>query len=146
MSGDKVKISCLECGTTNLFPLDSPGKKVVCGKCKAALPQPGTVLEPTRAQTSALFQNSSLPLLVDFFSETCGPCHMMHPVLERLARRRAGDLMVLRVDVEKDPELAQGFGVRAVPTFVIVLKGIERGRTSGAMSEENFALWVASQA
>jgi thioredoxin 2 len=146
MTGDKVKISCLECGATNHYPLDSPGKKVVCGKCKAALPRPGTVIEPTRAQASALFQNSSLPLLVDFFSETCGPCHMMHPVLERLAHRRAGDIMVLRVDVEKETEMAREFGVRAVPTFVIVLKGVERGRTAGAMSEENFALWVASQA
>ena len=146
MSGDKVKISCLECGTTNYFPLDAPGKKVVCGKCKAALPPPGTVLETSRAQTAALFQNSSLPVLVDFYSQTCGPCHMMHPVLERLARRRAGEIMVIRVDVEKDPELARSFGVRAVPTFVIVLKGIERGRTSGAMSEENLALWAASQA
>jgi thioredoxin-like negative regulator of GroEL len=71
---------------------------------------------------------------------------MMHPVLERLAHRRAGDIMVLRVDVEKETELAREFGVRAVPTFVIVLKGVERGRTAGAMSEENFALWVASQA
>lgn len=146
MSGDKVKISCLGCGTTNYFPLDAAGKKVVCGKCKAALPQPGTVLEPSRAQASELFQNSSLPVLVDFYSQTCGPCHMMHPILERLARRRAGEIMVVRIDVEKDSELAQSFGVRAVPTFVIVLKGIERGRTSGAMSEENFALWAASQA
>ncbi|MGA2362740.1 MAG: thioredoxin domain-containing protein [Candidatus Aminicenantales bacterium] len=145
MPGDKVKVSCLECGTTNYYPLDAQGKKVACGRCKSGLPLPGTLLEPTRDQAYALFQNSGLPVLVDFFSPTCGPCYMMHPVVERLAKRRAGELTAVRVNVDRDPELAQKFGIRAVPTFVVVFKGLERARTSGAMSEEDFALWVASQ-
>jgi thioredoxin 2 len=145
MAADKVKVSCLECGTTNYFPLDAQGKKVVCGRCKSGLPLPGTVLEPTREQAYALFQNSGLPVLVDFYSPTCGPCFMMHPVVERLAKRRAGEIAAVRINVERDQELAQRFGVRAVPTFVIISKGLERARTSGAMTEENFALWVASQ-
>jgi thioredoxin 2 len=145
MSSDKVKVSCLECGATNLFPLAAEGKKVVCGRCKSPLPAPGAVLEPTDRQVSRLFQNSSLPVLVDFYSPTCGPCHMMHPVVERLAKRRAGELTAVRVNVERDPGLAEKFGIRAVPTFVIVFKGLERARTSGAMSEENFALWAASR-
>jgi thioredoxin 2 len=145
MAADKVKVSCLECGTTNYFPLDAQGKKVVCGRCKSGLPLPGTVLEPTREQAYALFQNSGLPVLVDFYSPTCGPCFMMHPVVERLAKRRAGEIAAVRINVERDQELAQRFGVRAVPTFVIISTGLERARTSGAMTEENFALWVASQ-
>jgi thioredoxin 2 len=145
MPDDKVKVSCLECGTTNYFPLGAQGKKVVCGRCKSALPLPGVVLEPTARQAGALFQNSGLPVLVDFFSQTCGPCHMMHPVVERLAKRRAGEVVVVRVDVERSPELAREFEVRAVPTFVIVFKGSERDRTSGAMAEDSFALWVASR-
>ncbi len=145
MTADKVKVSCLECGTTNYFPLAVEGKKVVCGRCKSALPLPGAVLEPTPGQTAALFQNSGLPVLVDFYSETCGPCHMMHPIVERLAKRRAGELVVARVDVERAPELARELDIRAVPTFVIVFKGTERDRASGAMPEDSFALWVASR-
>jgi len=99
MPGEKVMVSCLECGTTNYFPLEAEGKKVVCGRCKAGLPLPGAVLEPTSGQAAQLFQNSSLPVLADFFS----------------------------------------------PTFVIVRKGAIRDRVSGAMNEENFALWVASR-
>lgn len=144
MPGDKVKVSCLECGATNYFPLDSRGKKVVCGRCKSGLPLPGTVLEPTREQAYALFKNSGLPVLVDFYSPACGPCHLMHPIVERLAKRRAGEIMAVRVNVETGPEIAQEFGIRSVPTFVVISKGLERARTSGAMSEENFALWVAS--
>jgi thioredoxin 2 len=145
MPGEKVMVSCLECGTTNYFPLEAEGKKVVCGKCKAALPLPGQVVEPTAWQASQLFQNSSLPVLADFFSPTCGPCLVMHPVVERLAKRRAGSVVVIRVNVEREPELARRFGIQGVPTFVIVRKGAERERVSGAMTEENFAFWVASR-
>jgi thioredoxin-like negative regulator of GroEL len=53
--------------------------------------------------------------------------------------------MAVKVNVDQYPELARGFGVQAVPTFIVILKQTERGRLSGAMSEENFSLWVASK-
>ena len=56
-----------------------------------------------------------------------------------------GNFMVVKIDVDLYPELSHGFGIQAVPTFVIVFKGVERARTSGALSEENFSLWVASK-
>lgn len=146
MDGAKVKVSCGNCGTTNYFPLDAVGKKVVCGRCKFALPEPGTILEPASAQVYNLLQNSSLPVLADFYSPTCAPCLVMHPVLERLARRRAGGITVVRVNIERHPELARDFAIQGVPTFVVMLKGVERGRVSGAQAEEDLALWVASRA
>ncbi len=145
MSGEKVKTSCARCGATNNYPVRAGNKKVVCGRCKTPLPLPGTVLEPGLEQASSLFRNSSLPVLVDFYSTTCAPCRIMHPILERLARRRAGEVAVVRIDVDRQPQLAQGFGITSVPTFVIIHKNVERGRTIGAVSEEDFALWVASQ-
>jgi len=146
MNGEKTKVSCPSCGTTNYFPLDQQEKKVVCGRCRNALPLPGMVIEPVPGQAYSLFKNSSLPILVDFYSPTCGPCHLMHPIVERLARRRAGEIMTIKVNVDQYPELARGFGIHAVPTFLVVFKQTERGRLSGAMSEENFSLWVASKA
>ncbi|HMA54385.1 MAG TPA: thioredoxin family protein [Acidobacteriota bacterium] len=145
MSEDKVKVSCGTCGTTNNFPLAARGKTVVCGRCKSPLPEPGVVLEPGPEGIMALFQNSSLPVLADFYSTTCAPCHVMHPILERLAARRAGELAVIRINVDTNLELAREFGVQGVPTFVIVHKGTERGRQVGAMDESSFALWAASR-
>jgi thioredoxin 2 len=121
------------------------GKTVVCGRCKNALPEPGTVLELTPEYAYTFFQNSSLPILVDFYSPTCGACMMMHPIIERLAKRRAGDIMVIKMNMDRHPQVASGFGIQAVPTFLILHKGTERGRTSGAMSEADFSLWVASR-
>jgi thioredoxin 2 len=145
MADGKVKVSCGTCGTTNFFPVEARGKTVVCGRCKSRLPEPGEILEPVSEGIAGLFQNSSLPVLADFYSPTCGPCHMMHPILERLAVRRAGEIAVIKINVDQHQELARELGVQGVPTFVVVHKGAERGRTVGAMDESSFALWAASR-
>lgn len=145
MDDGKVKVSCGTCGTTNNFPLEARGRTVVCGRCKSRLPEPGEILEPGLEGIAGLFQNSSLPVLADFYSSTCAPCHMMAPILERLAARRAGEIAVIKINVERFQELAREFGVQGVPTFVVVHKRAERGRTAGAMDESSFALWVASR-
>lgn len=141
----KTKVACLNCAATNNYPADSEDKKVVCGRCKTELPLPGRVIEPPPAQVENLMNRASLPLLVDFFSPTCAPCQMMLPVVERLAERRAGELMVIKINIDIHPHLASVFGIQGVPTFVIVHKGHERDRMSGALSETDFSLWVASR-
>jgi thioredoxin 2 len=143
---EKVRVSCVHCGATNNFPLEAAGKKVICGRCRNPLPVPGTILEPSEQAAFTFFQNSGLPVLVDFYSPSCAPCLMMHPVVERLAKRRAGEIMVVRVNTDQNPRLAAQFGIQAVPTFVVLFRGMERGRTSGAMQEADFSLWVASRA
>jgi thioredoxin 2 len=142
---DKVKISCPNCGATNNYPLDAAGKTVRCGRCHADLPVPGTVLELEPDSVYRLFQAAGLPILVDFYSPTCAPCHLMHPLVERLAQRRKGEITVIKVNTDRHPELAARFGIQAVPTFVVISRGTERARTSGAMAEADFSLWVASR-
>ena len=142
---EKIKVSCLNCGATNNYPLGVSGKKVVCGRCKNLLPKPGIVVEPIPEQASSFLQKSGLPVLVDFYSPTCTSCHVMHPAVESLAERRRGELMVLRINVDNNPQMAAEFGVQGVPTFVILYKGNERGRMVGVQSEADFVLWVASK-
>jgi thioredoxin 2 len=142
---EKIKVSCLHCGATNNYPLEAEGKTVVCGRCKNPLPEPGAVLEPSLEEVRVLLQSGRLPLIIDFYSTTCAPCRMMHPIVERLARRRRGELMTLRVNVETNPHLASEFAIQAVPTYVVHAQGYERGRTSGAMPETDFSLWVAGK-
>jgi len=66
---DKVKVVCPDCGATNNFPIDHKGKKVVCGRCKSILPEPGTVIEPLPNQIVNLLQSSHIPVL----SSICDP-------------------------------------------------------------------------
>jgi thioredoxin 2 len=142
---DKTRISCFECGATNNYPMDAGGKSVRCGRCKTPLSVPGQVLEPGAAQVATLIQSGGLPILLDFYSPTCMPCHRMHPIVESLAKRRAGELMVVKVNTEENAELAGAFRIQAMPTFVVIRRGTEVGRTSGAMPETDFSLWVASR-
>lgn len=145
MMSEKINVVCLSCGATNRFPAEASGKTVVCGKCKSPLPPPGRVLEPSAEELAVLIRNSALPLLIDFYTETCIPCRMMHSIVESLASRRAGDLIVARIDTNAMPEMARAFRIEAVPTFIMFKKGIERGRTMGAMNETDFSLWAASK-
>lgn len=142
---EKVKVSCLNCGATNNFPLEAAGKKVVCGRCRSALPVPGTVAELTQEEFEGLVQKAGLPVLLDVYSPTCVPCQVMHPVVERLAQRRAGQVMVVRVNADGNPGLGAALGIRGVPTFIVFSRGVERDRISGAVGEADFSLWVASR-
>lgn len=142
--GKKVKVSCLNCGTANNFPLDAVGKKVVCGKCRSPLPEPGRVLEPLPGQIYTLYQKSSLPVLVDFYSQSCVHCRSMEPILMRLAKKRAGSVVVIKANLDTHAELGASLGVRGVPTFFMIHKGVEKGRRAGAMAETDFSSWVST--
>jgi thiol-disulfide isomerase/thioredoxin len=142
----KVRVSCLNCGTTNNVPKVKGRKKIVCGRCKEGLPKPGEVVEPLPKQAYVLFQKSAIPALVVFDSKSCVSCKRMNSIVLNLAKRRKGELMVVRINVEEHPELAAAFGVQEVPTFLILLKGTEWARSIGEMAETDFSLWVAKYA
>ena len=140
---EKVKVSCLGCGTTNHYPWDARGKSVVCGKCKRPLPDPGRVLEPLPGMTHELFRNSAIPILVEFYSQGCVHCVSMEPVLGGVAERNKGRLMVIKISLDRHPEMGAAFGIKGVPTFLVIQKGNERGRLSGALPEGELNSWLA---
>jgi thioredoxin 1 len=78
------------------------------------------------------------PVLVDFYAQWCGPCKMMAPVIDEIARDYAGKLKVVKVDVDESQETAATFGVTAMPTFVVVHKGRETYRRLGAAPKAAF--------
>ncbi len=86
------------------------------------------------------------PVLADFWADWCGPCRMMHPVLQELAREWKGRATVVKINSDEQPELAARFNISALPTLVLFDGGKEVHRVSGAMPLQalnaEFGRWV----
>jgi thioredoxin len=79
-----------------------------------------------------------LPAIVDFYADWCGPCKMVAPVLERLAKKYNGKLSIYKVDTEAEQELAGMFGVQSIPTLLFIPKDGEPRVAMGALPEKEF--------
>ena len=77
--------------------------------------------------------NSTVPIIVDFYADWCGPCKAMAPVFADLARRQRGKALVAKVDTDRNPVIAQRFNIRSIPTLTVLRNGKEVARQVGAI-------------
>lgn len=83
--------------------------------------------------------NAAELAVVDFWADWCGPCKMMSPAVEKLAEAYAGRVLVAKVNVDEEPELARRFGVMSIPTLVFLRRGTEVDRRVGVQPEETLS-------
>ena len=77
--------------------------------------------------------DSDRPVLVDFWAEWCGPCHAVSPVLDRIVEERAGELKLVKVNIDQEQELAQRYGVSSIPLIILFRDGEPAAAAVGAM-------------
>jgi thioredoxin 2 len=109
------------------------GDRPRCGRCKTALAAEAPVSVGTSEEFAEIVRQSPVPVLVDFWAPWCGPCRVVAPELEKLAKRRRGEVLVVKVDTQALPALGARHDIQSIPTFVRFDHGRETQRVSGAM-------------
>jgi thioredoxin 1 len=96
----------------------------------------GPMIEVNDADFEEKVINSGTPVLVDFWAEWCGPCHMVAPVLEEIASEKQGKLTIAKLDIDANPDTARRFGILSIPSMVLFIDGVEKRRLVGARGKQ----------
>jgi thioredoxin 2 len=131
---DAQLIACPVCGASNRVPLEKleRGLAPICGRCKNPLPVSIHPITVTDATFSAEVEHSPLPVLLDLWAAWCGPCQMISPVVEQLAKEMVGRVRVAKLNVDENPATAEHFGIRSIPALLVLKAGQEIDRIVGA--------------
>ena len=139
-----MNVECSWCGRLNRVPPARVADKAHCAACKAPLlPLAKPIALKTAEEFDELVRAAPVPVLVDFWAAWCGPCRMVEPELEKLARDRTGSVVIAKVDTDALPAVAGRFGIRSIPTMVLMRDGREAKRVAGAMPASAIASSLA---
>jgi thioredoxin 2 len=125
-------VACPFCETLNRVDLARLEQHPKCGKCGKPI-----LLDRPIAISDATFErvttDTTVPVVVDFYADWCGPCKIMAPLLDEVAHRRAGQMLVVKLDTDRNPLTGARFGVRGIPTLIAFRNGKEVARRVGAV-------------
>jgi thioredoxin 2 len=123
-------VRCPFCGKLNRVNLTRLAEGPRCGECTRPF-HFDRPLHATGEDFDETIRTATVPVVVDFYADWCGPCRAMAPLLDELAAQRAGELLVLKVDTDRDPALASRLGIRGIPTVIGFRDGQEVKRHVG---------------
>src|SRR5215831_42818 len=133
---------CPACGKKNRIPAEHLVDEGRCGACKATLPPVAEPIDVNTATFNEIVSGARVPVLIDFWAAWCGPCRMAAPEVKRVASEMPGRAIVLKVDTEKWPELAQRFNVMSIPNFVVMKNGEVVRQQPGLVDHRQMMAWL----
>ncbi len=138
MSANSQIIRCPKCGAKNRAN-PAAGGQPVCGRCKTPLTgdvEPATITDRNFAEE---VETSALPFLLDMWAPWCGPCRIVGPTVDQLAKEFSGKVRVGKLNVDENQMTAARFSVQSIPTLLILKNGKEIDRIVGVQSKEAIA-------
>jgi thioredoxin 2 len=132
-------VQCPSCGAKNRIPPARVADSPRCGQCKTMVPLDAPIVAASGEELDEIVRGSPLPVVVDFWAPWCQPCRVVAPELEKLARKKRGQVLVVKVDTQALPEVGARHGISGIPTFVRFDGGRESKRVSGAMPADLLA-------
>ena len=140
---NKQQIVCPHCLGVNRVPNKRLGDDPHCGKCKKSVIT-GKPVELSDTNFVKVTTKNSLPVIVDFWAEWCGPCKMMAPAFAGAASELMTTAVLAKLNTETAQQTAARYAIRSIPTMIAFKDGKELGRQSGALSKEQIVQWVQS--
>lgn len=118
-------VACPKCGAKNRVDERAQSHRPICGKCSTPLPvtdsaSPMTVTDASFANDVL---NSAVPVVVDCWAPWCGPCRMMMPTIDRLAKESRGKYRVAKLNTDENPQIASQYHIDGIPTLLILQQG-----------------------
>lgn len=138
--GNDATVRCPGCGTLNRVPAERLGQTGRCGACGAELKTddgPGRTVDVTDRDFHDKVLGSPVPVLLEFWSPSCGHCIRMTPVLEDVASRLKGRLTVAKMDVSANSRIPADYGIMGTPAFFVIKGGKIAEKFVGAMPGED---------
>lgn len=131
-----VIVSCASCNKKNRIPADKQYLRPKCGHCKTpiSMTNQAVPVELGDQDFHDFVKQAPLPVMVDFFSPTCGPCQMMSPIVNAMAREHINRFIIAKVDTSKNQQIALFFNIHGVPTFMFFKDGSLIDQISGSVS------------
>ena len=146
-SNEPTIVACPACGARNRVDPSAAGR-AVCGRCKSPLSvASGQAAASAVPVTDATFDAEVLRhpgfVLVDAWAPWCGPCRILSPVVDQIARERAGRLKVAKLNTDENPATASRYGIRSIPTLLLLRGGQVVDQAVGALPKARLESWLA---